>query len=68
MKVIIVDNYDRETVSDTLFKDNLTEEEALAIVKEENGKRFPYEDSDHPQYFKMVKDDYKLYDASSLYL
>lgn len=59
-KVVLVDNYDRDYVADKLLRDNLTEEQAIAVAKEYNDK---YPD-DH-SWFAVVRDDLyelKIYD------
>lgn len=55
-KLILVDNYDRETVADILLEDNLTEVEAKAKAEGYN-KTNPYSD----WVAKVVADDYKLW-------
>lgn len=59
MKVIQVDNYDREIYSDKLVVPPgvLTEEDCKVVVKSlnENPKR------GDSQYYRMVPDDYKLF-------
>lgn len=62
-KVILTDNYDRETVSDKLIKDNLTQEEAETLATEMNAGVW----EDGPDYYKAVEDSYELWDASKLY-
>ena len=63
MKVVLVDNFDREEVSDILLKANLTEEEAVAEADSYNAKH-----GDNHLWFAMAKDDdYKLWDSSELY-
>lgn len=57
MKVICIDNFNREHISDTLFRDNLSEQEAMDIAKEQNRKQGEFGD----KYFRAVGDDYKLY-------
>lgn len=61
MKVIIKDNYNRETVSDTLYKENVSEEEGKEICTLLNIN------PNGCDYYIVVEDDYKLYDASILY-
>lgn len=62
-KVIKVDNFDRESVSDVLVKENISEAEAIKIVEDSNRNC-----SDTSEWFyRCVKQDYKLWDASELY-
>lgn len=58
-KVIIIDNFDRDYISDRLFKDNLTMEEAEKLATEENSKTR----DNTPDYYKAVEDDYTLHNA-----
>lgn len=57
MKVVLVDNLDRETINDVLLEENVTEEQAREIADEFNNT--------HPvdfSYYAMVKpDDYVLW-------
>lgn len=55
MKVVIVDNYDRDTVSDRLLAENLSEKEAR-----EKADKF---NNSHPgsEYAVVKPDDYVLY-------
>lgn len=55
MKVIAIDNYDREYISDRLIKENITEEEGKRIAD------FHNEFCGDGWYHKVVNDDYKLY-------
>jgi len=57
MKVIITDNYDRETVSDVLLCENVTPFNARRIAKAMN-QVFSGNHSD--EYFQAVEDDYVL--------
>jgi len=59
MKIICVDNFDRETVNDVLVAENVNEYYGKKIVKlmqthlaSDNGF----------DWFKLVADDYKLYE------
>ena len=58
MKIIGVDNFDRETVDDILICHDLTEQRADFIVRALN---IVYCKSEHSStYYKAVEDDYKL--------
>ena len=59
MKIIQVDNFDRDSVSDILIAESMTDYWANKIVSWLN-KKFSNEDSS-PLFFKAVSDDYKLY-------
>lgn len=62
-KVIKVDNFNRESVSDVLVKDNVSEEEGDNICKEKNK-----DCSDTSEWYYMcVSADYELWDAGKLY-
>lgn len=54
MKVILVDNYARESVADSLLIDALSEEEAKAVAEEYNSSNIGY------WYAKVVPDDHRL--------
>jgi len=56
-KVIEVDNFGRESVSDRLIKDNLTKAEANALCVECN-KTAAYD-----KYYNVVSQEHVLYDA-----
>ena len=58
MKIIRVDNLDRETVSDILVAENV-DAYGQDIVKFLNYKYSANHSSD---FFRLVKDDYKLYE------
>ena len=58
MKIIRVDNYARENVSDKLVCENVNEYYGKHIVEFLNNK-FSGEHS--PDYYELVEDDYKLY-------
>jgi hypothetical protein len=58
MKIIRVDNFDREHVSDVLVCDNVNEYYGKFIVGELN-RNFSGESS--PDYYKLVDDNYALY-------
>lgn len=56
MKVVLVSNYNLETVNDKLLEENLTEEYAKILASDWNDK---HKNND---YYALVKeDDYKLY-------
>lgn len=58
-KLIAIDNFGRETVSDRLVLSNITMEEA-----EETAKKFNEASGENAfDYYKAVEDDYILYDA-----
>lgn len=57
MKVIAVDNFARDNVSDRLILQDCTEEVGKRVVKEHNDKM--HECSEW--YYKLVDEDYKLY-------
>ena len=57
MKVVGVSNFDNESVSHILVRENLTQEEAEKLADEKNA-----EEGELSTYFYVVKpDDYKLY-------
>lgn len=58
MKIIRVDNFDDPTVSDELIAENVGEEYGESIVELLNSY-----DRAYYEWFKLVPDDYKLYDA-----
>ena len=63
MKVVLVSNYDLETVSDVLLAEDLTEEKANKMANEYNKNH-----SDDHYYFAVVRQaSYVLWDASKLY-
>lgn len=57
MKIIRVDNFNRETVSDLLVCENISQHYGEIIVGLLNNK----ESNESPNFFKLVQDDYKLY-------
>ena len=63
-QVIIKDSFDRENVSDRVYKTNLSAIEAHQLADEMNAKQNEEFSSD---YYKAVTMEYKLYDASSIY-
>lgn len=63
MKVVLVDNFDRDYIADRLLADNLTQEDARALADDFNKKHASYNCPD----FAVVKDDnYKLYSPYDL--
>lgn len=58
MKVICVDNFNRDWMPDQLIKENLTPIEAEALAKKKNRKEGKYTDI----YYRAVEDDYELYE------
>jgi hypothetical protein len=59
MKVIAVDNYGRESVSDVLIRDNLSIEDADALATLLN---FKAGDEAPDKYYVVKNDDYELYE------
>jgi hypothetical protein len=57
MKVIAIDNFNSESVSDILIAENLTLEQAVYIVNARNNGGGNYTS----WYYRVVEDDYKLY-------
>ena len=58
MKIIQVDNYGRETISDILIAENVNLMNGKEITEFLNKK---YSGVDSSIYFRLVKDDYKLF-------
>lgn len=58
MKIIAVDNFDRETHDDVLVCENVNEFYSKVIVEFLNDK---YSGEHASEYYKAVEDDYKLY-------
>ena len=58
MKIVSVDNFSRDEVSDTLIAENVSEFYATVIAKFLNQK---YGGDNSPNYFSVKPDDYKLY-------
>jgi hypothetical protein len=58
MKIIIVDNFDRESSSDTLVAENINKYWGEKVVDFLNNK---FSGDDSPSYFKLVEDGHKLY-------
>lgn len=59
MKIIQVDNFDRDSVSDVLIAENVNETLSGHIVNFLNEK---YSGENSPNWYKAVADDYKLYE------
>lgn len=57
MKIIMVDNFDRDYVDDKLIADNVTPMYASTIVEALNNK---YSGDTSPHFFRAVQDEYKL--------
>lgn len=57
MKIIAIDNFARQTVSDIVVATNVNEYYANLIVKLLND----HEGDNSPWYYKAVPDDYRLY-------
>lgn len=60
MKIIAIDNYARENVSDKLICKDISQYYRDPIVDFLNSTSKEW-------FYKLVEDDYKLYDASVLY-
>ena len=58
MKIIIKDNFDRETHSDKLVATGVNDYHAKRIVDLLNKE----ESADSPAFYVAVEDDYKLYE------
>ena len=75
MKIVGVDNYQRENMSDILVCENVNEKYGQIITDFLNyGKRIKNDERDsdlrlldNSVFFKLVKDDYELFDYNSLY-
>lgn len=57
-KLILVDNFNRETVADVLIEENLTEEDAETKADVYNSE---HRNSNWNWFAKAVSDDYKLW-------
>lgn len=57
MKIVLIDNYNRENVSDVLIAENVKEYWGKKIVKLLNDK----EGENSENYFELKDDNYKLY-------
>ena len=58
MKVVLVSNFNIETVNDILYAKDLTLEEASKKAREYN---VSHPIDSHPYWAKVVEDDYKLH-------
>ena len=58
MKIVQVDNFNRDTVSDKLIAENVNEYFGKFLVEALNKK---YVDDYSPEYYRLMPDDYKLY-------
>jgi len=58
MKIIQVDNFNRDTVSDVLIVEKVSENHAQMIVEALNAK---YSGDLSPMFFRVEADDYELY-------
>lgn len=68
MKVIGIDNYDRETVSDIVVAENLTENEAKGIANNKNEEaEIRYGSDNQPIYYVVRDDDYKPFNVSDMH-
>lgn len=56
-KVVLVDNFDRETVADILLKDDITDSEASQLADEYNASH----GSNWSYFARAVNDDYRLW-------
>lgn len=59
MKIVVKSNFDNESINDRLIAENVGEYYGKAIVKFLNNK---FGGNTSPDYFILVKDDYKLYE------
>jgi hypothetical protein len=57
MKIILVDNFDRENISDVLIAENVDSVYGKKIVDLLNEKESPHSEN----FFRLVDDDYKLH-------
>ncbi len=58
MKIILVDNFNRDDVPDILIADNVHPEFIKELVEFLNKK---HSGNDSPDYYRAVEDDYKLH-------
>lgn len=58
MKIVCVDNFDRETISDVLICENIAFGYGEDIVKFLNDR---YSGNSSSDFYKLVSDDYKLF-------
>lgn len=57
MKIICVDNFDRENKSDRLVASGVNKHEGKIMLDALNDKASDY----NPNFYKLVEDDYELY-------
>lgn len=57
MKIVLVDNFARESVADLLIADNVDKYWGKIIVENLNSKS----DKNNPDYFQLFDDDYILW-------
>lgn len=58
MKIVCSSNFDLESVSDRLIAENVLEYYGKFLVEQLNAK---YSGNESPNYYKLVEDDYVLY-------
>ncbi len=58
MKIVQVDNFDRDYISDTLIAENVNKHFGEFLVKALNEK---YSRGDSAEYYRLEPDDYKLH-------
>lgn len=56
-KIVIIDNFNRDSVSDRLHSEGHTEEDAKTLCEQLNAR----EGSHSPNYYVVKPDDYQLY-------
>ena len=64
MKIVRIDNFNRDTVSDVLVCENVNEYYGKFLVEALNNK---YSGDYSEDFFRLVEDDYVLYDAYEIY-
>ena len=57
MKIVQVDNFDRDYIPDRLIAENVSKHFEEFLVKALNEK---YSSEHSPEYYRLVPDDYKL--------
>lgn len=58
MKIVIVDNFNRDYISEQLYAEGVSEKEGQIMVEELNSKHGPAS----PYYYMLKPDNYKLYE------
>lgn len=58
MKIVQVDNFDRDNISDVLIAENVNKNFGEFLTKALIDK---YSSSNSPDYFRLVPDNYELY-------